>query len=329
MRLSADSSIPIVASLNKTGVPRIVVPGGIGDIYWVMVKLEAFCRKNGIEGKPRITILANEVWESSQMRGVPFVEMTPFVTMGDPRTTPMDPVKPRPKALQDVYTRCGSRHEQTVWPGFMGYEYFICYNGVINSGHWLEEDDLECNWYLPLDISDGQRQFQRECSARYGRYAVFYFSIIGDFIARNLTQFPLDKMADGIRNFTDRSGLTPVFIGAWWDLRWPIPGTPPYLSQLISQIPRAVNLVGQTTLDQAFGVMRGAELVAGYHCGLTNMAIMFKRPTVLLWAPDRFPPATPLAVAPPETRNTTYRPLFTQGLTADRFARTMEEVVNA
>lgn len=294
-----------------------------------MVKIEAFCRKMDIREKPEVVILANEVWESSQVRAVPLIDMIPFVTMADPQTTPMDPVNPRPACLHDIYVRCGSRHEQAIWPGFMGYEYFICYNGVINSGHWLEEDDLECNWYLPLTISKEQSDYRDKCKEIYGRYAVFYFSIVGDFVARNLKQFPLDKMAEGINKFCTKLGLTPVFIGAWWDLRWPLPDAKPYLAQLISMIPGVVNLVGQTSLDQAFGVMRGAELVAGYHCGLTNMAVMFKKPTVLLWAPDRFPPATPLSVAPPETRNTTYVPLFTQGLSADTFSRTMEGLIDA
>lgn len=321
--MKPSANMPLVAGPNMTGTPRIVVPGGIGDVYWVMVKMEAFCQRENVVEPPEIIILADEVWKSSQIRSAPFIDMIPFVTAGNPQTTPVDPVKPRPRCLQDIYDKCSSSNEQTVWPGFQGYEYFMCYNGVINSGHWLEEDDLECNWYLPLKISEEQQQFQAECQDKYGPYAVFYFSLIGDFVTRNMTQFPIEDMAAGIRRFTEKSGLTPVFIGAWWDLRWPVPNSPPYLSQLISKIPGAVNLVGQTTLDQAFGAMRGAELVGGYHCGLTNMAIMFGKKTVLLWAPERFPPATPLAVAPPETRNTTYIPLFTQGLTADKFAGTM------
>lgn len=328
MQYKVPSDMPIVAAPNTDGVTRIVVPGGIGDVYWVMIKMEAFCKREGIKGKPAIIALAdNSSWESSRIRSIPLLEMIPFVMVGDPPTVSLDPVSPRPQCLQEIYREIGGSCGRTVYPGFMGYEYLICYNGVINSGNWLEKvDDLECNWYLPLSISEEQRQFQIECSEKYGKYAVFYFSIIGDFVSRNLHQFSLDKMAESIRNFTNSASLTPIFIGAWWDLRWPVPNSPDYLQQLMSKIPGAVNIVGQTSLDQAFGVMRGAELVSGYHCGLTNMAIMFKKKTVLLWATDRFPKATPLAVAPPDTRMTTYIPLLTQDLTVDKFTGTMRDL---
>jgi hypothetical protein len=322
-----NDEMPNVATPNLTGVPRIVVPGGIGDVYWVMVKIEAFCKKYKITEKPRIVVLSdNSVWESSQTRAIPFVERIPFVTMNDPSTTPLDPVDPRPECLQKIYEQISTNNGYTVFPGFMGYEYFLIYNGMINSGHYLEEDELECNWYIPLVRSEDQEQFQNECIEKYGKYAVFYFSIIGDFVARNVAQFSIDKMAASIADFTKKSGLTPVFIGAWWDLRWPVPNSPSYLSELMSKVPGAVNIVGQTSLDQAFGVMNGAELVAGYHCGLTNIAVMFKKKTVLLWATDRFPANTPLAVAPPETRMTTYIPLLTGGLTVDKFSGTMMDL---
>lgn len=309
--------MPQVAPPNTTGIPRIVVPGGIGDVYWVMVKLEAFCRREKIQEKPVVIILADDIWESSQLRSAPFLEMIPFVTTGNPQTTPMDPVRPRPKYLQNVYTKCGTSPDQTIWPGFMGYEYFICYNGVINSGHWLEADDLECNWYLPLTISKEQERFKTKCVKKYGDYVVFYFS---NFTEEMLTKFSVDKIIESIRHFINRSGLTPVFIGAEWDLGWK------YLTEIMGAIPGVVNLVGKTSLDQAFGVMRGAKLISGYHSGLTNLGIMFKKKTVLIWVGASFPPATPLAVAPPETRNTTYRPLLAEGLTIDRYVGIMKEL---
>jgi len=322
--------IPKVAPPNPNGIPRIVVPGGIGDIYWILVKLQAFCGRHGIEDKPTLVILSDDgVWESSRLRSVPFLKMVPFVQIGAPSTTPMFSGPRKEKVLQEFYSRLSRENHQAIYPGFMGYEYLICYNGLINSGHWLErDDDLECDWYFPMEISEEQRSFQERCQDRFGDYAVFYFSMVGDFVTRNMAQFPLDKMAEGINRFVARTGLAPVFIGAWWDFKWPVPGWKDHLPVLISKIPGAVNLVGQTSLAQAFGVMRGAKVVAGYHCGLTNMAAVFGKKTVLLWATGRFPENTPLAVAPPDTRMTSYVPLMTGDLTVDRFVETMADLHN-
>lgn len=326
MKNHFDFEMPIIAPPNTTGIPRILVPGGIGDIYWIMVKMEAFCKHEGIKEKPEILILADRgLWESSTLRALPFLKMIPFIKTGEPPTALMFPEgQPKSKHLLGFYRKAGLEFGQMIWPEFLGYEYFISYNGLINTGHWLEKDDnLECNWYFSLKISDEQRQFENECKKKYGKYAVFYFSIVGDFLTKNMAQFSLEKMAESINHFVNYTGLTPVFIGAWWDLKWPNPRIKNYLPILISKIPGAINLVGKTTLDKAFGVMCGAELVSGYHSGLTNMAIMFKKKTVLLWATDRFPSETPLAIAPPNTRNTTYIPLLTGDLTIDIYRKTM------
>jgi len=323
-----DEYVNSIRTVIDNGV-RILVPGGIGDVYWILVKLEAFCEREGIKEKPTVLVLADDgVWESSRVRAVPFLEMVPFIKVGDPPTVPMYPQEPKSKYLQEVYRRVSIEFYQTVFPGFMGYEYFMCYNGLINTGHWLEkDDDLECNWYLPLKISKSQKKAKADCKAKYGKYAVFYFSMVGDFLTKNMGQFSLDKMAESINSFVDRSGLTPIFVGAWWDLKWPVPKWKDHLPILMSKIPGSINLVGKTSLEQVFGIMQGAELVSGFHCGLTNIAIMFKKKTVLLWATGRFPEVTPLAVAPPETRMNTYVPLMTKDLTVDTYLETMMEML--
>jgi hypothetical protein len=231
---------------------------------------------------------------------------------------PTDPFDPRPQALQDIYVECREKQGRTCYPGFMGYEYFLSYNGIINSGNWIEDaDDLECNWHLPLIVSDEQEQFRSECSRRYGKYMTLYFS---NFTDEMITKFPISKIIRSIKRIVRHTGLTPVFIGAEWDLGWPC------LTEIIRGVRGAVNLVGKTTLAQVFGAMRGASLISGYHSGLTNIGVMFRRPTTLIWVGASFPPASPLAVAPPETRNTTYRPLMAEDLTIDRYVGVMREL---
>lgn len=314
--------VPQIAPPNDTGSPRILIPGGIGDAYWVMVKLESFMRREGIVGKPTVLVLAEtRSWDESRVRSLPFLEMVPFIRTSDPGWVPVDPVDPRPRELHDIYVECREKQGRTCYPGFMGYEYFLSYNGIINSGNWLEDaDELECNWYLPLIVSDEQERFRARCIGKYGRYMALYFS---NFTEEMLTKFSVGKITRAINRFVDRSGLTPVFIGAEWDLNWT------YLKEIIGAVANAVNLVGRTSLEQVFGLIKGAELVSGYHSGLTNMAIMFRKPTSLIWVGESFPPASPLAVAPPETRNTTYRPLLAENLTVDRFVDTMMELHGA
>jgi hypothetical protein len=301
---------------------RILVPTGIGDIYWILTKLEAFCRKNGISDKPALTVLCGGVGED-QLRSLPLIEMVPFVQVGNPATFPLDPVDPRPDHIQDIYREAFTEYGRTAYPGLYGYDYFLCYNGIINSGNWLDDrDDLECNWNFDLILSGEHKQFGQE----YRKYAVFYWTFNGNYIDYHLKQFPLDKLAEAIRHITIRIGLVPVFIGAYWDLQYN-----DLLTQLISMIPEAINLVGKTSLGQAFGLMQNSEIVVGYHSGITNMAVAFGKKTVLLWPSSlpnahQWPASIPLSIAPPKTRGTTYRPLLTAGLTADRLVGKVAEL---
>ncbi|MHA1809361.1 MAG: hypothetical protein ACTSYH_03510 [Candidatus Heimdallarchaeaceae archaeon] len=321
--------IPNIAPPNPKGCgPRIIVPGGIGDVYWVMTKVEALMKREGIKEKPSILVLDDGVWASGRIRSIPFLEMIPFVKVGNPQTISMFP-NGRTNELTEFYSSLSSDFNPIVYPNFMGYEYLMCCNGIINSGHWIEkDDDLECNWYFPLEISDEQNEFREDCKRKYGKYAIFYFSIVGEYLTRNMAQFHLLDVAESINRFVNKTGITPVFVGAWWDLKWPVKNFTSHLALLISKVQGAVNLVGQTSLPQVFGAIRGSELVSGFHCGLTNMAIVFGKKTVLLWAPERFPPSTPLAVAPPDTRMTSYIPLFTNKLTVDVYQNTMMDLVS-
>lgn len=307
---------------------RILVSAGIGDIYWVLVKLRAFCRSKGITGKPFISILADPASEG-HLRSLPLLEMTPFVEVGKPAFVPLDPVKPRPEHIQEIYREAFNECGRTAYPGLYGHDYFICYNGVINSGHWLDDcDGLECEWDLGI-VTDGKEWVGSHLVEKHGKYMALYLTFNGNYIKYQLNQFPLDELAESIRRLSIRLDLIPVFIGAWWDLQYN-----DILSQLMSMVPGSINIIGRTSLDQALDVMDNSEMIIGYHSGLTNLGLARGNKTVLLWPSSlpfghRMPASVPLAVAPSWTRNTTYRPVFTGGLTVDRLVGVTTELLEA
>ena len=307
------------------GRHRILLPAGVGDIYWTMVKFEAFCKRHKITDPYVATITGPEQFKGSLLRSTEFLEMIPFVKIDDPCTAEAHPISPTPKWLQDIYTEMwhGTR---TSCPGFMGYDHFLVYNSVINNGRFLEEvDDLECNWYFPLTVSEEQERFKSQCQAKYGKYAVYLFSFCGGgYSESHINEFSAHNLAESIKRFTESSGITPVFVGAWYDAQW---GNG-HLNHLITSVPGSVNLVGQTSLDQLFGVIKGSELVVGCHCGPTIMAGVFRKKTIILWAKSYpyFNKNSTLAVCPPDTRETSYWPLFTDDLTVDKFVGKMREM---
>lgn len=308
------------------GRTRILLPGGIGDVYWSLVKFQAFCKRKDITDPyvAFITTKPAEQYAGSEFRALDFLRMVPFVRIDEPYSVDARPT-PTPPWLNNLYREMwhGTR---TSCPGFMGYDDFLVYNSAITNGRLLEEvDDLECDWYFPLVVSMEQEDFRASCQRKYGKYAVYLWSFCGGgYSEYHVEEFSIAAIAESIRRFTELSKLTPVFVGSWWDVNH---GNT-YLRDIIAATPNSVNLVGKTTVDQLFGVIRGSELVVGCHCGPTILATVFHKKTIILWAKSypMFAHTSRLAVSPPDTRFTNYWPVYTSGLTVNRFVGKMQEL---
>src|SRR3990167_4343895 len=66
---------------------RILVPPGIGDIYWVLVKLRSFIETNGLE-TPELTVVSHPDEFGSHLRSIDFLKMVPWVAIGEPPCVP-------------------------------------------------------------------------------------------------------------------------------------------------------------------------------------------------------------------------------------------------
>jgi len=294
-------------TIMRTVHARILIPPGIGDSYWVLTKLGAFIKREGLD-KPELTILSYPCPLGSHLRSVPYLQLFDFFTLGDPVSVPNDP------ALQDIYDEAYLKGGRSIFPNVQGFDYFMAYNGRINSGGYIEEDDLRCDWYPPMNCDMG---FNANGYIRqYGRYAVFFWPFYGTYES-HVKDFPIEKIAESLNRFLDKTLLIPIFVGADWDIGLNAP-----VQDLMRLVPGAIDLIGKTSLVESFGLLRGAEMTTGYHAGLTNMAAVFGTKTCLLWD-DRYPRSTAFACCPPRTRGTNYRPLFTKELTVDQYVNAL------
>ena len=290
---------------------RILIPPGIGDSYWVLTKLPALIERDNL-GTPELTIVSDKSDYNAHLRSIPFLELFDFIKIGDPVYVPND------RSLQYVWDEAYFGPGRSIFRDIMGYDYFIAYNGRINSGDYIENDNLPCDWHpLMNKNTDGLTKFFRE---KFRKYAVLFFPFYGTY-ACHIQDFPVNRIAEGLNAFFSKTRLTPVFVGADWDI-----GLNSLVKELISQIPNAVNYSGKTTLLEGFGLLKGAEIVAGYHAGFTNMAAVFGIKTLLLWD-SRFPESTSWACVPPECRRTNYFALPTSGMTPERYTECLMRVV--
>jgi len=288
--------------------PTILVPPGIGDSYWSIVKLPAFLKERNL-GLPEVSVVCPRAKShNGHLRAFPFLEMFPFLKAS------WNTVDRQDKASRAIWKEAYAREGRTVFEGVLGFDYFLSYNGHLRVGKELEEiDELACDWHPPMWVSLEQEHFRETCQRTYGRYVVFYFVFQGTY--RYWTdEFPITEVIRSVKTICASTGLRPVFAGGPWDAE------DRQLATVLRAVPEAVNLLGKTTVQQLFGLLKGAELVVGYPSGLTIMSGTLGCKTLSIWNNyynrDFFWHAVP-----PDVRGVTYFVDVTTGLKADYLAQ--------
>ncbi|MHA1809364.1 MAG: methyltransferase domain-containing protein [Candidatus Heimdallarchaeaceae archaeon] len=268
-----ESKILIKCHKSKVNRISILVPPGIGDSYWSLVKTKSFLKQINADIPDILIVCPREKKFNGHKRAFPFIEMFPFVhssweTVGnndDPNLK---------KVWKEAYARAG----QTIFNNVLGCDYFISYNGHLRFGEKLDDVDphLKCEWFPNLFISKEQDNYKKLCLNKYNKYIVFYFIFQGTYKYWT-SEFSVNRVANLVNNICKQSNCVPILVGAVWD------GLDKDINFLISNIDNNINLIGKTTITQLFGLIRGAEAVVGYPSGLTIMSSVLGAKTLIIW----------------------------------------------
>lgn len=247
---------------------RILVLPGIGDIYWVMVTLQDFCRQNNL-GTPEVW-----VWDfDGRRRSLEYVERIPFVKAGG-----YFEAKHRPPEFHESYIEAA----RSVFPGLFGFDYYLAVNGQLRQGRSIADamPGLAQDWFFSLSETPAEAKF----AEMYGNlwpdgYITAHFSDFGMFSwwARC---WPPEACAAYIREVESLTGLPVVLTGSSWDAKY---------AGEVARLAECVDLSGQTDADQFFALFRHAAGCVGWCGGNTILATAFKVPTQIIWSTRTFP----------------------------------------
>lgn len=269
---------------------NILVPPGIGDGYWVFVKLRGFLAAHGIT-MPHVWI--HDTGPSARSAG--FWSRVPFVHFAGLGQLPKKSLYAR-----NAYCLPGT----VVQRGAGSWDYFLSFNGTLERGLSLDAalPGVPTNWYEPLTQPSDRQATIDHYRMLYGRYVVCAFWDKG-FYQSWLAQFSEEQIVTTLRLLAD-TGCTPLLIGAGWD-RGGI------CERVAARDSRFVSLVGETSFDQLMALLEGAAGVFGFPAGNTLLGPYLRRPSVLLWH-EHFSRAMWRNVCPPDPH---YRALSTQEAT--------------
>lgn len=310
------SKFTVVAGAPRRTRRRILVPSGIGDAYWAVVKLPGFLRDRGIVTEPTIVVQDG----GGPKRTEPYIKNLADFHAGGykwmPNGTPM---------FHEAYMQ----NARTVFPQpFADIDWFVAYNGVMRAGRSLDEVDPQWvpEWRPRLHFSKEARAF-KESLCQGGPYCLVYFAEAGMY-RRWLSEYMPAKIAETLRAIQRNFGVRIVLMGADWDK-----------GQVGADIARDyfagdaefTNLIGETSFDQMLGAIDGAWAVFGFPAGNTMLAAVRNVPTVLVWNSyfhsafwqNAVPPDAPYVTL--DSNGLTYEPVLQALRAARQKQRDLEE----
>lgn len=241
------------------------VPPGMGDSYWVINKLESFKEKNGIDVL-KVAILKDE----KHPYAAEFLKLFPLIN---------EVVET--KKLFDFRTHWNLAQPCCIVKNCSGVDYLIDFGGVM----WLKDVSLhrihpeyDTNHSPEIVLPEDARQWAVDIKAKNnGKLVLFYTSAIGNNRNWNVGMWGADdwlKLAELIHSST---GIRPIQIGATWDRD--------YANALAGRDKTHVlqDYVGKTSVTQTLSLIKEANLVVGFPCGVPIMATSFGVPTVMFW----------------------------------------------
>jgi len=259
-----------IATKPKQYRVKILVPPGIGDIHWVLVKLQSFLRKKGITDIPDVYIAS---MNKKKDRAIDYLKLFPFIHAAGYKY-----VSKKEIPWKEAY----NESKRTVFEDVAGCDYFIAYNGQLRKPKTLEQIDSQypCKYDLPMFESLKERLYGEKATQDIGRYIVAYFVDTGMYASHWMRYLSKKKILRILTALGKELNCKIVLVGSEWDINCKVN------QHLINNTPeeQIVDLLGKTDIEQLFGLMKNSVGVIGFPSGLTIMSTYFKIPTYIFWS---------------------------------------------
>lgn len=287
---------------------EVLVPPGIGDVHWVLLKLRSWLAQQG--ARARVHVFEHD----RRPRALAYLERVPFITPGRYYVTP----KTAAAAWEDpILRRSYDTGELDVAPSFHGYDFFLCFDGSLVKGKTMDEilPDCKTDWRYPVIQRPEDVEGARRHLDGVGRYVLFGLSDYSIF-RRWVDQIGRDNLRRLVEAVPSVFGpdCRAVLTGAAWDI--------PFCRSL-SDI--AVDLTGQTTVGELLTMIRGAQAFIGFAGGNGIVATHLNCPTLLFWHETYKEPRFRWNWCDPAKVGTLYRHLETGGYDHDLTLNAVKE----
>lgn len=254
---------------TRNEVTTIGMPPGIGDLHWIMAKLESFKKINNIKKIKVLMNLGHEENKSFHDCSLEYLDLIPFVDSAE-------------SILEEIpfeYSLAGGSGT-SLFRNYGGCDYMIEFNSHLERGVRLEDilPEYETNFDYPIDEPLVSREFAEDVKAEAGGKLALLFtgSIAGNdvWVKKLWTANDWVELARRIHAVT---GCRPVVIGARWDKS--------YSRRLLKLESEKIiyDIIGKTSVADLFALLRKANILVAYQCGVVMTATKFRTPVAGFW----------------------------------------------
>jgi len=244
----------------------VLLPPGMGDIYWVMCIIEDLLK---VEGADALDASISSA-PGGKDRSIDYVKMISFIHTVDYYKWD----SARSRIWQETCTSGG----RGVFRGIEGFDYLICLNGHLEGGKRIEDTGYKVNYYPPLVLDQAGLDFGKDIKRQIGPYVVAFVAD-HSFYQRWLRGLPPDQLYAIFKGIREKIGCRVILTGASWDHSI----LNNYLLALNEGNGPLVNLIGKTSMSQLFGLFKASEGCIGHAAGNTIMSVVLRKPTVIIW----------------------------------------------
>jgi hypothetical protein len=232
---------------------KIVLPPGLGDIHWCMLKMESFLQYHG-------HMMADiGIWTPARPRALEYVSAVACVESAKYLLKPMTRYGDNWKYL---FKTPGINAIRSEYPG---WDYFLGFNGSLEAGIRIEKilPHCEINWDYKINETFDNTSYGNAFARKNGDYALIFAPNHG---FHTKWKYDLDEILESVVS----EGLTPILTGAEWDRGVHREGV--------------LSITGETSTGMLLAIIKRAKLFVGYAAGNGILATHFKVPTVMLWS---------------------------------------------
>ena len=234
---------------------KVFGPTGIGDIHWVLLKLQGL---KVLEAPCKLTLITPGIGDQRLLfRGGEYLKLVPF--LDDIEFHIARPV------IADAGTEDVSRPV-----------YRLIANGHLEMGSRIEDwhPEWTTDFHYPVQISEDAEAWAAELLVTGPLVVIYMSSEVWNMTITNNKLWSVDDWIELIIRL-NRRGISPVIVGKDWDLE--------HSQQLKGHGLEYRNMVGKTSVEQCIAMFRKSDAVLGLCSGITILAVHENSRAVVFW----------------------------------------------